>query len=358
MADKLATGRRSSDPARPPEPVHTGVPAEAALSGGGDRLPELIRPMFAVPGPLPVPDENYGFEMKWDGVRAVLYVRDGSPKVLGRNHRNATAAYPELAPLATLFGSRSVILDGEVVAFDSEGRPSFAALQQRMHVRDAAAARRLAASVPVTYLAFDVLHLDGATTLELPYTDRRALLESLELSGPHWQTPPFFRGDGPAVLEASRSTGLEGVVAKRLDSTYLPGRRSDCWVKTKNLRHQSVVVCGFKGGTGRRGLTLGSLLLGVRDVPGGPLVFAGHVGTGFTNAMLTELRVRLDARSIADSPFPAGVPREHARDATWVRPELVGEVAFAEWTADGRLRHPAWRGLRPEIDPAEVTREP
>ena len=321
-------------------------------------LPELLRPMMAVARPeLPADESAYGYEFKWDGVRAVVYVEGGRPRVLSRNDRDVTGSYPELRALAEALGSRQVVLDGEIVTFGPDGRPSFAALQQRMHVTSASAVRRLVSDVPVTFLAFDVLHLDGHPTLDLPYRERRELLDSLELSGPRWQTPPWFPGDGSAVLAASQQQGLEGVVAKRLDSRYSPGKRSDCWLKIKHRRMQEVVVGGWKPGQGRRTGVIGSLLLGVHD-DDGQLVYAGHVGTGFSERDLRRLSQQLADLETDASPFDGAVPREHARDAHWVRPELVGEVVFAEWTRDGRLRHPSWRGLRPDKDPQEVTREP
>jgi bifunctional non-homologous end joining protein LigD len=224
-----------------------------------------------------------------------------------------------------------------------------------MPVARPAEVRRTRAAVPATYLVFDVLFLDGRDTTDLPYDERRALLESLELSGPSWQVPPSFPGGGQAVLDAARGSGLEGVVAKRLDSRYEPGRRSDCWTKVKVTRTQAVVVAGWKPGAGRRAGLPGSLLLGVHD--GGALVFAGHVGTGFTDRALRDLADRLTALRRDTSPYDGQVPREHTRDAVWVEPVLTGEVEFAEWTRDGRLRHPSWRGLRPDVAPDETVRE-
>jgi bifunctional non-homologous end joining protein LigD len=248
-----------------------------------------------------------------------------------------------------------VVLDGEIVAMDSDGRPSFGTLQQRMHVSNAAQVRRLAASTPATFLAFDVLHLDGQSLLDTPYVERRRILESLQLSGPSWQTPPHFEGGGDAVLAASKQQGLEGIIAKRLDSTYYAGKRSDCWLKLKNLRTQEVVIGGWKPGEGRRKGAIGSLLLGVPGADG--LDYVGHVGTGFTDKMLRDLEQQLAPLSRDDSPFAAAVPRPHAKDAHWVEPVVVGEVVFSEWTREGRLRHPAWRGLRPDKAATDVVKE-
>ncbi|MEP6464431.1 MAG: non-homologous end-joining DNA ligase [Frankiaceae bacterium] len=320
-------------------------------------LPELIRPMLASPAlTLPEPDDGWAQEFKWDGVRAIVYIDGGRPRVLSRNDRDVTASYPELRAFAEAQGARQLVLDGEIVAMDAAGRPSFGLLQERMHVTKAAHVRRLAETVPATYLIFDLLHLDGHSMLELPYDQRRELLESLELAGPSWATAPSFVGGGTAVLKASREAGMEGVVAKRLDSPYLPGRRSECWLKVKNLHTQEVVIGGWKPGAGRRVNTFGSLLLGVPGEHG--LEYVGHVGTGFSDAVLQEIQSRLDGLAAEQSPFAVEVPREHARGARWVRPELVGEVAYSELTRDGRLRHPTWRGLRPDKNPEDVRYEP
>jgi bifunctional non-homologous end joining protein LigD len=341
------TGKRDRD-----WMVHRVDPAPE----GYEPMPELVRPMLAVlREAVPREDDQYAYEFKWDGVRAVVYVEGGRPRVLSRNDRDVTGSYPELREMAASLSARELVLDGEIVALDANGRPSFEALQSRMHVTNAAQVKRLMTQVPVTYLVFDVLHLDGRSLLDMPYVERRALLESLELSGPSWQTPPHFVGDGESVLAASKAQSLEGIIAKRLDSRYYPGKRSDCWLKVKNLRTQEVIIGGWKPGEGRRAGAIGSLLLGVPGEDG--LAYVGHVGTGFTDAMLRDLEHDLAPLARDASPFATTVPREHARNARWVEPQIVGEVAFGEWTREGRLRHPAWRGLRPDKSPAEVTRE-
>lgn len=319
-------------------------------------MPELIRPMLATAGAVPVAEESaWAFEMKWDGVRAVVYVDHGSVRVLTRNDREVLATYPEVGGLGEVFASRQVIFDGELIACDATGRPSFGELQQRMHVQRPSAALR--ERVPVTLLLFDLLYLDGVSLLNTAYCERRAQLEGLEIRAGAWDTPPIFEGDGAAALQMSSAQGLEGVVAKRGTSAYEPGRRSHSWLKLKHQRMQEVVIAGWKPGRNARDGRIGSLLIGVPDEEG-RLVFAGHVGTGFTMAMLDDLSSRLKPHARRTSPFAGEVPREHARDAQWVTPKLVGEVVFTEWTRDGRLRHPAWRGLRPEKSPDEVRREP
>jgi bifunctional non-homologous end joining protein LigD len=318
-------------------------------------LPQRLLPMLATLGTLPTNDAGWAFEMKWDGLRALTRVEGGRITVTSRNERNVTVSYPELRGLGEQLGSTQAVLDGEIVRFDDEGRPSFARLQQRMHVASAAAAARLAVVEPVVLLLFDLLHLDGRSLLDLPYTQRRELLDGLGLDGAHWQTPPVFDGSGAAAAQASREHGLEGVIAKRADSRYTPGRRSPDWVKVKNIRTQEVVIGGWRPGQGRRAGTIGSLLLGLPDEGG--LCYVGQVGTGFTQQMLTDLQARLGRLARKTSPFLPDVPRADARDAIWVTPKLVGEVAFGEWTDSSRLRHPAWRGLRPDKFPDEIVRE-
>jgi bifunctional non-homologous end joining protein LigD len=318
-------------------------------------LPVGLRPMLATAGSLPsaAVDGDWCYEFRWDGVRALVRVEGGRVSVSSRVGDDVTSAYPELQGLGARLGMTQVVLDGEIVAF-AGGRPSFAALEQRMHVASSARARRAARSVPVSFLVFDLLHLEGRSTVGLPYEDRRVLLEELGLRGSHWLTPPSFRGDGAAVVAASREQGLEGVVAKRADSPYSPGVRSPLWVEVTDWEAQEVVVGGWRPGVGKREGVVGALLLGVPV--GGGLAFVGSVGTGFSDAELVVLTERLAGMAQEVSPFVTEVPRERAKGARWVRPELVGEVVHRQWTSEGRMRHPAWRGLRPDRVPAEVRR--
>ncbi|WP_204055794.1 non-homologous end-joining DNA ligase [Microbispora corallina] len=313
-------------------------------------------PMTAQLGPLPEPDRDYAHEMKWDGVRALAYVDGGRLRLISRNARDITEAYPEIAGLAGAVGGNDAVLDGEIVAFDEQGRPSFEALQPRMHQRNPARIAQLAAAVPVTYLLFDVLHVNTAPAIAMPYSARRGLLDEIVRKGAHWDIPPYFRNGGAHVLAESRRLGLEGVVAKRLTSPYRPGRRSPDWVKVKNVRTQEVVVCGWKAGEGRRTGTIGSLLLGVHDERG-RLRYAGSVGTGFTEAALRRIAERLAPLARRTPPFDEEPSREDARGAHWVEPLLVGEVQYAEWTGEHRLRHPSWRGFREDKNPEDVMRE-
>ncbi|WP_052424201.1 non-homologous end-joining DNA ligase [Nonomuraea candida] len=312
-------------------------------------------PMLAQLGTLTsVQGDDWAVEMKWDGVRALAYVEDGAVRLMSRNGKDITAAYPELQLMAGATGRRAAVLDGEVVAFDEAGRPSFGALQPRMHQRRPAAVAELARAVPVTYMAFDILHLGDAAVIARPYTERRELLEGTLTPGYRWQVPVWFADHAERAFDSSRQLGLEGVVCKRMSSPYRPGRRSGEWTKVKNVSAVEVVIGGWKAGGGRRSGMIGSLLLGAYD-PDGRLRYVGHVGTGFTEAMLRDLLDRLAPLERPDPPFGEAVPREHARDARWVEPRVVGEVQYAEVTGDGRLRHPSWRGLRPDRSPTDVT---
>jgi len=319
-------------------------------------LPDRIVPMLARVGDLPADDGAWAYEMKWDGLRALAYIGGGRVRLLSRTGQDITRDYPELGGLGAAVGRRQAVLDGEIVALGEDSWPNFERLQQRMNARPAAVAR-LAESVPVTYLAFDLLHLDGRPLLDEPYQARRALLEELDLQGPRWQTPPSFTGEAGADVQAvSVQHGLEGIVAKRLASRYEPGRRTGSWRKIKNLQQQEVVVGGWKPGEGVRAGRFGSLLIGVQGDEG--LEYAGHVGTGFSQQALDMLWQRLTPLRRATSPFASPVPPEHARPAVWVEPVLVIDVAFTGWTEAGRMRAPTYRGLRVDKDPAEVIREP
>ena len=331
-------------------------------------LPGTLRPMLAVTGPAPRDPDNWALELKWDGVRALAYIERGQVRLMSRTERDITVTYPELARLgaATLpkqltstaaTAHKQMLLDGEVVVFGADGWPEFEALQPRMHVSSGAQAALLAGHTPVTYLIFDLLQLDGRPLLDLAYAERRALLDELALAGPYWQTPPWFPGgDFDAVRTVSVEHGMEGVVAKRQDSRYTPGVRTDNWRKIKNVHTQEAVVAGYKPGKGNRTGQVGSLLIGVNDASG--LVYAGHVGTGFTDETLRMLGDKLRPLRRPDSPFASPVPPEHARPAVWVEPRLVVEVGFDRWTRAGRMRAPRYRGLRDDIDPKDVVREP
>jgi bifunctional non-homologous end joining protein LigD len=282
-------------------------------------------------------------------------------KIISRRGNEVTPAYPELAGLADVIPD--VLLDGEVVAF-REGRPSFAALQPRMHVRSASQARRLAAQTPVMYLAFDILRLYGVDLTARPYAERRATLDRLGVDGPHWTVPPSF-DDGPATLAAAEQNGLEGVVAKRLTAPYRPGARTADWVKVRRALRQEFVVGGWEAGEGGRAGGIGALLLGYYANAGpergaadaGDLVYVGQVGSGFSGRSLAELGRQLAPLTRDSAPFAAVPPDVRGRELIWVEPVVVVEVEFAEWTPDGRLRFATYQGTRVDKDPAEVGRE-
>jgi bifunctional non-homologous end joining protein LigD len=338
----------------PPNLRGSGV--ATASANAREPLPRFVDPMLATLGALPLAgrEEDWAYERKWDGVRAIVRWDGNRLALTSRNDIDMTVGYPELAALGDQLGGTQVVLDGEIVTLDSGGRSSFARLQKRMHVIGAAAATRLAQQEPVVLMIFDVLHLDGRSALALPYTDRRSILEGLQLSGVSWQTPALVQGNAEQAVHLSQVEGLEGIVAKRRASTYRPGQRSPDWTKLKNIRTQEVIVGGWRPGAGARAGTIGSLLLGLPGPDG--LHYIGRVGTGFTATTLADLLDRLQTSSTTTSAF-LDIPAADARDAHWVAPDLVGELAFAEWTPDGRLRQPAWRGLRPDKTPDQVVRE-
>lgn len=320
-------------------------------------MPDIPLPMKATAGDLPTGD-GWRHEVKWDGMRAVVDVRDGHLRLQSANGKDATASFPELEGLAGALGVRSAVLDGEIVAFDDAGRPSFGRLQQRMHVGDRRAAAARAEVVPTVLVLFDLLELEGRSLVDLPWSERRRLLQSLVEPGPHWQVPAAHE-DGPALLDAARANGLEGIISKRVDSTYRPGSRTREWVKVKVRRRQELVVGGWAPGKGSRGTTIGGLLVGYHDEPGSePLRYAGRVGSGLTQSELAVLEARFADLAVDACPFDPPPPRTHAAGATWLRPELVVEVEYAEWTSEGRLRHPTYAGRRIDKDAADVTAAP
>jgi bifunctional non-homologous end joining protein LigD len=321
-----------------------------------DPLPTSIMPMLAVPGALPADDEHWAFEIKWDGVRTILFVEGGRVRAQSRNDLDVTAAFPELADVGKFLGMTTCVLDGEVVALGDDGRPSFSRLQHRMHVANQREAKRRSATDPVSFIAFDLLYIDGHAITDETYDQRRERLESLDIAGETFTTTEAFRDvSGRDILDAATANGLEGVVAKRRESPYRPGRRSPDWVKVKSFRTQEIVIGGWTEGRGERDGSLGALLLGI---PGeGGLRYVGKVGTGFSERARRELLAELDPLAVKRSPFESPLPTREAANAHFVRPSLVGEVAYGEWTPAGRLRHPIWRGLRPDKKPKQVVVE-
>lgn len=330
-------------------------------------LPEQLLPMLAKAGELPSreEDDRWGYEVKWDGVRALLWADHGHVTIRSRTQREISDRYPEVRPIGRALAARQaleVVLDGELVALDAEGRPSFERLQSRINAGSEVAIRRAARGTPVTYVVFDLLHRDGRSLLEEPYERRRALLAELELDGPAWRVPAFHRGNGAALLAATREHRLEGIVAKRLDSRYEPGRRTGAWRKLRNRLRQEMAVGGWLEGEGGRSGRIGALLVGDHDEPGGPLRYAGRVGSGLSEAQLDDLLARLTALRRADSPFAAPADRAGGsspipRGAHWVQPQLVAEVEYSERTSEGLLRQPVFKGLRDDKPSEEVVRE-
>jgi bifunctional non-homologous end joining protein LigD len=321
-------------------------------------MPEHLRPMLAGSGELPRKDEDWAFEVKWDGVRALTYWRPGRLRIESRNLNDITTRYPELRALGRELGAREAILDGEILAFDEHGIPSFERLQRRMHVSGESAVRRLMGETPITYAIFDLLHLDGRDTTELPYRERRELLEQLHLDGPAWRTSTAHVGGGRDFLRATAEHGLEGIIAKRLDSPYRPGQRSPHWLKIKNVNRQELVIGGWLPGKGRRSGSLGALLMGYYEGEGEKreLRYAGRVGTGFDDDELLRLHRELAKRARRSSPF-AKRGTQPPRDARFVKPQLVAEIEFSHWTKARILRHSSYKGLRSDKPAAEVQLE-
>ena len=311
--------------------------------------------MKATSGPLPTGDQ-WIYEVKWDGMRVLTEVSPDGVRAWSSRGLDAGPSFPELRALAGALAPVEATLDGEVVALDAEGRPSFERLQHRMHVSSEAEAIRRSAEVPVGYVVFDLLELSGHDLTGRPWHERRRLLDQLADDFPPGVDAATVYDDGQDLLEATRANGLEGVVAKRWDSVYVPGGRTRSWIKVKVRLHDEMVVGGWSGGIGNREGRLGSLLFGYHDGPGGPLRYAGRAGSGFTWAELARVEDRLAALATDVCPFDPPPPALHRKGAHWVRPEMVVEIEYGEWTSEGRLRHPVYLGERTDKVPEDVVR--
>jgi bifunctional non-homologous end joining protein LigD len=332
-----------------------GLKRGKSVVGGRVNAAGTVHPMLATLADLDSfdRDDDWVFEMKWDGYRAIATVRDGEVEFRSRNGLNFTPTYPELQQLAEAVDG-DLVLDGEIVALDGSGRPSFGLLQTRSGITSPRDVERARLAQGVEFFVFDILERDGRSLVSRPYTERRAELRGAVRDVGVVRVPPETGTDLDAALATSRKLGLEGVMAKRASSPYRLGRRSRDWLKLKHTLTQEVVVAGWRPGNGARADTVGSLLLGIPGNNG--LEYVGRVGSGFSDRDLTDLRAKLDRLARETSPL-VGVPTADAKDAHWVTPKLVGEVEYAEVTADGRLRAPTWRGWRPDKKPADVTRE-
>jgi bifunctional non-homologous end joining protein LigD len=309
--------------------------------------------MLATSVDRPFSREGWVFELKWDGVRAVAAVDAGGIRVAGRSGRDETSRYPELAALTSALRGHRATVDGEIVVLDTDGRPSFERLQSRINVGRESDVRRAMRDHPATYVVFDMLWLDGRDIMETALRIRKKTLKDVLRPVDGVLYADHVERDGEGLFAEVRRQGIEGVVGKRADSTYQPGRRSPDWVKVKAWQTQSCVIAGWTTGRGRRAAHLGALVLGVYD--GDDLVHCGQVGTGFDEKSLRALRTRLDGLVTDTCPLRS-TPRT-SEPATWVRPELVCEVRHAGWTRQGILRHPAFVGLRDDIGPRDCRRE-
>jgi bifunctional non-homologous end joining protein LigD len=313
--------------------------------------------MLAVLTDLPDNQDDYAFEYKWDGVRALCYCNGDQLSLESRNLLDITNQYPELQGLRDQLKASSAVLDGEIVAFTDQGRVSFLRLSNRMHVVDPGRVAERQGLYPVTYMLFDVLYLDGQSLQDRPYTERRKILERLKLDGAHWRTPPSHPGDGDAMLQAAREQRLEGVMAKRLDGLYEAGRRTGAWRKIKLVGRQEFVIGGWVPLKGTDESRVGALLIGYYDDPAdarAPLRYAGAVGSGFDDADRLDLARLLKKHATDQSPFSFPISKPGAR---FVRPKLVAEIEYRGWGPSGALRQPSYKGLRTDKPPREVIRE-
>ncbi len=315
-----------------------------------------MRPMLATRSTTVPTGPGWVHEVKWDGMRVLVTVAGGRVRLTSRNENDVTVSFPEVAGLGAPAGSgglgHEAVLDGEVVAL-SDGIPTFGALADRMHVTNARRAQELSRTNPVTLVVFDVLVLDGRDLTSRPLSERRAILTGLPLDGPHWRLSPQY-DDGPALLGATAAQGLEGMVSKRLSSTYQPGRRSPDWLKFPNRPSGSYVVGGWRHEVDSP-TRLGAVLVGTPS--GAGLTYQGRVGSGIAGKAGPRLKALLDPLRVDTSPFGDDVPAVDAKGTVWVRPEVVVDVASLGFTPQGRLRQPAYLGVRTDLTVSDLASE-
>ncbi|MEO8282766.1 MAG: ATP-dependent DNA ligase [Pseudarthrobacter sp.] len=356
---------------------HTSHPRRVAADESGVEVPDVEHPLVEDPGtsvkpsaPLRAEDfspmmatsgtaadlqgSDWKFELKWDGVRALMVADDEKVRIISRNGNDVTATYPELTDRAC-WPEGAFVADGEIFAVGPSGKPDFGVLQGRMKLTRPGEVAKARAAIPVRLMLFDLLAHGGEDLRRLPFEKRRERLDQFyRPSDCPVELSPVLDERIEHILESAQELGLEGVMAKRADSRYVSGQRTRTWIKIKLEQTQEVVVGGWRPGKGGRQSSVGSLLVGIPD--GKTLRYVGRVGSGFSTRELEEVRQKVDNLSRKTSPF-ADVPREDASDAHWVTPRLVGEVAFGEWTGSGKLRHPVWRGWRLDKNAEEVVAE-